>query len=606
MITALFLASLVVPDADHTLAVANKRACAVVGDRRQVGCIHSGVVWSVRLPDDVPGRIADLHISDDRLCVRTEPSDALLCWVPGQTDVVERTEHVRDVAWGDTHLCALRDAGAIECWGNNDHGQLGDGSRVYRARPTPVGLPPAIDIAASPRGTCALLKDRTVRCWGDNPVWRDNRRRTPEPVAGLSEVQALLPGHVAVLEDGSTVSWRVHNDRPALFSAPEPLTTAPSNQGPRCHLSAGKVQCRQGDDPHWSPVPGVPEATELASQGGLACARDPRGAIRCWSTGGRLMLPRSPLAWDPQPIAGVPAARHVVIGADSACALTRDGDAWCWQHEPKRIELPGRALELQAGERLMCARSRRETWCWDKHTAPAVSFTNVDAQRFIPNSSNDVCVGGRTIRCTPVMSYVTHNINPRSVPFVPQQILGAFPCHEHRGTLRCWHSGGYPTDDEPHFETHAFDIRGLRQLVANDSRLCGVDRRDRAVCNEPLSQVCRWSRGARSCRDAGVEAVMAGVQQLALGESMGCALSRDGRVQCWEPRIDAAPEKPTREVALPGNATSVSVGKSVACAVVEDGGVWCWGALDGPIGGRFRDRHVGVQAVRVPWLETPG
>lgn len=45
---------------------------------------------------------------------------------------------VTDISAGVQHVCALVESGAVKCWGKNDHGQLGDGSRTDR--PTPVDV----------------------------------------------------------------------------------------------------------------------------------------------------------------------------------------------------------------------------------------------------------------------------------------------------------------------------------------------------------------------------------------------------------------------------------------------------------------------------------
>jgi alpha-tubulin suppressor-like RCC1 family protein len=51
----------------------------------------------------------------------------------------------------------------------NTHGQLGDGTYVDHS--TPVTIPEidgVRDIAAADQSTCALLTDKTVWCWGDD------------------------------------------------------------------------------------------------------------------------------------------------------------------------------------------------------------------------------------------------------------------------------------------------------------------------------------------------------------------------------------------------------------------------------------------------------
>jgi alpha-tubulin suppressor-like RCC1 family protein len=56
----------------------------------------------------------------------------------------------REVAVGQHHACALLADRSVFCWGDNDYGQLGDGSRKRRANPVkvlPAGsvAPPIVD-----------------------------------------------------------------------------------------------------------------------------------------------------------------------------------------------------------------------------------------------------------------------------------------------------------------------------------------------------------------------------------------------------------------------------------------------------------------------------
>jgi hypothetical protein len=73
------------------------------------------------------------------------------------------------VTTGKEHSCALLSSGKVECWGGNERGQLGNGSRVGSATPVPVtGVKNAVAVSAGGSHTCALLQNGTVVCWGDN------------------------------------------------------------------------------------------------------------------------------------------------------------------------------------------------------------------------------------------------------------------------------------------------------------------------------------------------------------------------------------------------------------------------------------------------------
>jgi alpha-tubulin suppressor-like RCC1 family protein len=78
---------------------------------------------------------------------------------------------VTTMALGEYHSCARLADGNLRCWGYNSDGQLGDGSTEDRAVPAPVigldGLS-AVDLAAGGSHVCARFSDGIARCWGDN------------------------------------------------------------------------------------------------------------------------------------------------------------------------------------------------------------------------------------------------------------------------------------------------------------------------------------------------------------------------------------------------------------------------------------------------------
>lgn len=74
------------------------------------------------------------------------------------------------VSAGRDHTCALLDNGDVTCWGSDASGQLGNGSAGSRTTPPGrIGLPgPAIAVAAGGSHTCAVLQSGDLYCWGAN------------------------------------------------------------------------------------------------------------------------------------------------------------------------------------------------------------------------------------------------------------------------------------------------------------------------------------------------------------------------------------------------------------------------------------------------------
>jgi len=83
--------------------------------------------------------------------------------------------HAVAVANGASHACALSEAGTVYCWGNNAQGQLGRGNFVGESL-VPVQVDSAnidgtlgkkaVGIASASYGTCAIMDDGRIRCWG--------------------------------------------------------------------------------------------------------------------------------------------------------------------------------------------------------------------------------------------------------------------------------------------------------------------------------------------------------------------------------------------------------------------------------------------------------
>jgi alpha-tubulin suppressor-like RCC1 family protein len=86
------------------------------------------------------------------------------------------------VAVGNSHSCALLQGGGVDCWGDNQVGELGDGTSTgpencgldaAGCSTTPVavsGLTNATAISAASGNSCALLQGGGVYCWGDNQI----------------------------------------------------------------------------------------------------------------------------------------------------------------------------------------------------------------------------------------------------------------------------------------------------------------------------------------------------------------------------------------------------------------------------------------------------
>jgi alpha-tubulin suppressor-like RCC1 family protein len=132
------------------------------------------------------------------------------------TPTLVRASIQSSLAAGAAHTCGIG-GGQVLCWGDNRFGQLGDGSTQGRAQPGPVeGLPGRIrQIAAGAVHTCALALDGSAYCWGQNlhgQLGNGSMENAPSatPVAGGIRFRSIHAGGALTCgfsEDGSQYCW---------------------------------------------------------------------------------------------------------------------------------------------------------------------------------------------------------------------------------------------------------------------------------------------------------------------------------------------------------------------------------------------------------------
>jgi alpha-tubulin suppressor-like RCC1 family protein len=151
-------------------------------------------------------------------------------------DVYGLTSGVTDIAAGAMHTCAVVNGG-LKCWGSNDNGQLGDNTDDDRWLPVDVsGLTSGVSaVAAGDAFTCAVTSSGGLKCWGDNDNGQlgdgsKSDRWTPDDVTGLtSDVDAVTAGaqHACARTSSSGAKCWGQNDNGQLGDSTKVGKTAP-------------------------------------------------------------------------------------------------------------------------------------------------------------------------------------------------------------------------------------------------------------------------------------------------------------------------------------------------------------------------------------------
>ena len=236
------------------------------------------------------------------------------------TPVTGLPSGVTAITTGRNHTCALRATGAVECWGYNFEGRLGDGSTTDRHTPTPVtGLSSDVTaITAGTRHTCALLGTGAVTCWGDNNVGQlgngnTTNQLTPTPVTGLSsDVTAITAGteHTcALLATGALTCWGNN----ASGQLGDSSTTDQLTPTPVTGLSS--------------------DVTAISAGHHHTCALLATGAVHCWGYNAYGQLGDNTTAnrLTPTPVTGLSSGvTAITAGRWHTCALLATGALKCW------------------------------------------------------------------------------------------------------------------------------------------------------------------------------------------------------------------------------------------------------------------------------------
>jgi alpha-tubulin suppressor-like RCC1 family protein len=226
---------------------------------------------------------------------------------------------VTAIAGGDVFGCAVA-AGGVKCWGENGEGQLGDGSTTWTVVPVAVKdlATGAIAVAAGDHHACALLASGGVRCWGDNGHGQLGdgttiERHTPTNATGLDHgVSAISAGgdHTcALLSTGLVKCWGDNSDG---------------------ELGDGTTTERHAPVDVVGLATGV---TEVATGKAYTCALTVAGGVRCWGANALGQLGNDSMTGSLQPLdvsdlaSGV---RAIAAGDVFACAVTVAGAVECW------------------------------------------------------------------------------------------------------------------------------------------------------------------------------------------------------------------------------------------------------------------------------------
>jgi len=280
---------------------------------------------------------------------------------------------------GHYHTCALTKSGRVKCWGANNHGQIGDDSTTDRLTPTDVsGLGSGVlAIGAGEYHTCAVTAAGAAMCWGQNQNGQLGNgtlddSHLPGQVTGLSSGIAAIAGGVnhtcAVTSAGQVKCWGDNSNgqlgngtrtnerspRPVLVRGIRGATAVATGQQHSCAIAGGRVKCwgfdsdgqlgDGGNTEQDSPVATRALGTDVAAiDAGLwhNCALLADGRVKCWGFNSDGQIGNGTgfgnNAHTPVLVKTIRGATAIATGSRHGCAIIKAGNLRCWGQNDGQI-----------------------------------------------------------------------------------------------------------------------------------------------------------------------------------------------------------------------------------------------------------------------------
>jgi len=503
---------------------------------------------------------------------RGEVGDASPDATPALAPVrVSGIDDATQITAGDAHSCAVRRDGTVWCWGDDLHGQLGRGGAggpdAYASSPVRVeGVVDAVEVRAGGAHSCARMRSGTVACWGDGSAGQ----------LGETGASQAIVSHAVLVTGLVDATELTLGDRHSCARHGEGLVAC-WGDGSGGQLGDGSLVSRATP----ADVVGLEDlerVEEIDAGREHTCARLASSEVRCWGRNDRGQLGDGTFVDRSAPARATAMATQVAAGGADTCALDDRGEVHCWgdnafgqlgdgrqvfRAHPELVAGLDHATALRAGGDDTCARIENRWLCWGD-----------DAFGQLGDRATQT-------RPTPTALLVA--------PEADDVVLGpSRACVVRAGELACWgRDEGAIAVLEPHTMTaHA------RNASIASAFACVLGEEGRVAC---------WGTGTRgelgrgtNASDAHADFVIGITDAVALGagDHHACAVLATGHVRCWgsneEGQLGVSGRDDRIEpvdVDAITDARTIAVGLAHTCVTHVNGAVSCWGrGRDGELG----------------------
>lgn len=340
------------------------------------------------------------------------------------------------------HVCSRRATGALKCWGDNDHGELGDGnSGTTSASAVSATISGVVSVSPGEEHTCVVTQPGgLVRCVGENDYGKLGNGTTDPSTAWVTVVGVSDAIAVSVNEDFSCALLRSGGVR--CWGVNEYGTLGDGTNVER-HTAVAVV--------------GITNAVQISAGEYHACALLDTRQVKCWGYNGYGELGDGTLEDRSVPVTTVALAgvAEVAAGSYHTCARLVSGQARCWGYALYGQLGDGTITDSAAPRHVLGLSGVSDISAGDYHSCAVVSGGTVRCWGY--NSDGELGNGTETQSNVPVtMTGVTG----------AQRVTAGYyvPCVQVASTrVRCAGDGSYGSlgDGQTDDRSTATEVLGL-------------------------------------------------------------------------------------------------------------------------------------------------
>ena len=261
------------------------------------------------------------------------------------------------VSLGDSRSTAITENGDLYCWGQNNYGQVGDGTTVNKDRPTKM-LNNVTSVSLGIYHSAAVAENGDLYCWGygsDGQMGNGTyNTRQSTPVKVLENVTSVSLGgfhSAAITENGDLYCWGQNNygqvgdgttnrqgkpvkvlENVVLVSLSVHYSAAITENGDLyCWGSNTSGQVGDGTTTnHSTPVKILESVASVSLGDSHSAAITKNGDLYCWGSNSFGQVGDGTTTNHSTPVKILESVASVSLGDSHSAAITKNGDLYCW------------------------------------------------------------------------------------------------------------------------------------------------------------------------------------------------------------------------------------------------------------------------------------